>query len=182
MSYCKDCGKELLYKGADYCQHCGKAQFEESPPEVEEVEQEIPVKKLNRATKVQRTEVRIIRTVSHKSPGTAALIAFVGAIFGFPGIGHIYVGRIGRGIGILVAGFLLYIMMWITFLGAIIGGGLAAATGGGSAGFLAGGTVAVMVVLLYLGLLVWQIFNARSVAKQHNEKAERIAMNDTEAA
>lgn len=75
-----------------------------------------------------------------------------------------------------------YWMTTLTFLGAILGGGIVAAGGGGSAGFLAGGTVAVIVVLLYLGLLVWQIFNARSVAKQHNEKAQQIDIEDTEAA
>ena len=34
----------------------------------------------------------------HKSPGTAALIAFIGGLIGLPGIGHMYVGKVGRGL------------------------------------------------------------------------------------
>jgi uncharacterized membrane protein len=179
LSFCKDCGKELLYKHADYCSHCGKAQFEESTPAVEEeemVENEAP--KTRRHQKTLKKEVRIIQTVPHKSPGTAALIAFVGAIFGFPGIGHIYVGRVGRGIAILVSGFVLFFTIWITLLGSFLSG----VTGGGAPVFQIGSSFAISFALLYVGLLIWQIFNARSVAKQHNEKAQRIDMEDTEAA
>ena len=43
-----------------------------------------------------------------KSPGTAALLAFIGGIFALPGIGHFYVRKVGTGVGILIGGFILY--------------------------------------------------------------------------
>src|ERR1044071_7171472 len=53
---------------------------------------------------------RIVEQLPYKSPGTAALIAFVGGIFALPGIGHIYVGKVGKGIGILILGIALYVV------------------------------------------------------------------------
>jgi TM2 domain-containing membrane protein YozV len=44
----------------------------------------------------------------YKSPGTAALLAFMGGIFALPGIGHIYVRKVGTGVVVLISGFTLY--------------------------------------------------------------------------
>src|SRR6476661_1775786 len=49
----------------------------------------------------------VIGQISYKSPGTAMLIAVLGGIFGLSGIGHIYVGKLGRGIAILMIGVIL---------------------------------------------------------------------------
>lgn len=49
----------------------------------------------------------IVEHLPYKSPGTAALIAFIGGLFALPGIGHIYVGKVGRGIGILILGLMM---------------------------------------------------------------------------
>jgi len=90
-----------------------------------------------------------IETLPYKSPGTSALIAFIGGIFGLPGIGHIYVGNVGRGIGILLLGLVLYVLT-IVFLF----------------------TFAPMSLILSIGYLImfiWQIFSARKLAKKFNE-------------
>ena len=109
-----------------------------------------------------------INRIVYKSSGTAALLAFIGAIFGLPGIGHIYVGRIGRGLLILVGGFILYILSWLTIFAGILTGGLA-----GSASIIQGGVaMGIFFLLSYLTLLVWQIFNARSLAKKLNEQVQ----------
>lgn len=153
MKFCSECGKELPVNSKGTCPSCG-AEFST----------------LSRA----KSEIRVIQQIPHKSPGTAALIAFFGAIFGLPGIGHIYVGRVGRGIAILLSGFTLYIMSFIVFFGSVLGGALAGARAGLSFVQI-GGSLAMVLVLAYLGLLIWQIFNARSCAKKHNDQAAMIA-------
>ncbi|HEX6294353.1 MAG TPA: hypothetical protein VFZ46_04310 [Nitrososphaeraceae archaeon] len=37
------------------------------------------------------TTSSVVNQLPYKSPGTAALIAFIGGIFGLPGISHIYI-------------------------------------------------------------------------------------------
>lgn len=109
-----------------------------------------------------------INRIVYKSSGTAALIAFLGAIFGLPGIGHIYVGRIGRGLLILFAGFTLYVLSWLTFLGGLFGGAI-----GRSIPVMQAGTgLGIALMLMYFGLLIWQTFNARTLAKKLNEQIQ----------
>ena len=55
----------------------------------------------------------IVDHLPYKSPGTAALIAFIGGIFALLGLGHIFVGKIGKGFGILVSGFIIYVLFVI---------------------------------------------------------------------
>lgn len=49
-----------------------------------------------------------VERLPYKNPGTTALLAFIGGILALPGIGHIYVGKVGTGVGILIGGFILY--------------------------------------------------------------------------
>lgn len=44
----------------------------------------------------------------NQHPGTAALIGFVGAIFGFCGMGHLYIGDLESAIRLLIGGFLMH--------------------------------------------------------------------------
>lgn len=113
-----------------------------------------------------------INRIVYKSSGTAALIAFIGAIFGLPGIGHIYVGRIGRGLLILFSGLFLYILSWLTFLGGLFGG----AIGRSVPVMQAGVGLGIVLILMYFGLLIWQVFNARSLAKKFNEQIQQTGI------
>ncbi|TLX90462.1 MAG: hypothetical protein E6K94_06705 [Thaumarchaeota archaeon] len=90
-----------------------------------------------------------IETLPYKSPGTSALIAFIGGIFGLPGIGHIYVGNVGRGIGILLLGLVLYVLT-IVFLFTFA-------------------PMSLIFSIGYLIMFIWQIFSARKLAKKFNE-------------
>ena len=96
----------------------------------------------------------------YKNPTTAALIAIIGGIFGFPGIGHIYVGKLAKGILILVSGIILFVVGLIALMaGAALG----------PVGFAAGAMLGIILMIAYVAIWIWQIFNARSLAKQFNE-------------
>jgi hypothetical protein len=149
--FCSNCGEKLdTDEDIEECPKCHTALHEHSQH--------------------LETSKSVVEQLPYKSPGTAALIAFLGGIFALPGIGHIYVGKVGRGIGILVSGLILYALTVTSVF---------------SVGFLAGfenpnaasyssvglGAIAVMLILsvIYIILFIWQIFNARKLAKKFNE-------------
>ncbi len=153
--------------GPNFCSNCG---------EKLDVDEDIEVcPKCRTALHEHSKHIDIAKSVTeqlpYKSPGTAALIAFIGGIFGLPGIGHIYVGKVGKGIGILILGLILYALIVITivsvgFLASIEQTDPAAvddSSGVGALGFMLLSSVA------YLVLFIWQIFNARKLAKKFNE-------------
>lgn len=98
------------------------------------------------------TAKSIIEQLPYKNPGTAALIAFIGGIFALPGIGHIYVGKVGLGIGILILGLVLYVFS-IIFI------------------FIFP-PIALIISIVYLILFIWQISNTRKLAKRFNESVK----------
>jgi len=79
-----------------------------------------------------------------KDPGLAALIAAVGGLFGLFGLGHIYVGAIGKGIALMLLNWIL------VFLGII------------TIPILIGFIILIIDLLLYF----YQIYDAYSIAKK----------------
>lgn len=145
MTYCKQCGTELP-SGADKCANCGSPAIEGT----------------------LQTTVKMDHPVPYKSPGTAALIALVGGLFGFPGIGHIYVGRLRRGTLILVSGLVFFfVSAFMIFAGSVASIGRA-----GSGGLAAGVVLAIALSIAYIVIWIWQIFNARTLAKKFNEQVK----------
>ena len=148
LKFCSNCGKTLdLNKEIKKCAKCGI-----------DLQQQRERSTYNKS---------IVDQLPYKSPGTAALIAFIGGIFALLGLGHIYVGKVERGIGILISGIIIYvlliIMMVISFPSFLI---LAPDESSVSIG------VILMVFVLgiaYFVLWIWQIFNARKLAKRFNE-------------
>ena len=113
----------------------------------------------------------IVDQLPYKSPGTAALIAFIGGIFALLGLGHIFVGKIGKGFGILVSGIIIYVLfviMAISLPGILLLGLFESSTGDAGSGRI---IFIVMFILgiAYLVLWIWQIFNARKLARKFNE-------------
>lgn len=91
-----------------------------------------------------------------KNAGTAAVIALiVGAIL-FWGVGHIYVGKVLKGIGIMIAGWVIGGLFVLSFLSIIAVG-------------IGGLAVILLFALLALGGWIWQTFDAYSLAKQYND-------------
>jgi hypothetical protein len=112
----------------------------------------------------------IVDQLPYKSPGTAALIAFIGGIFAIPGLGHIYIGNVGRGIAILISGIVIYGLFVITIVFSLSLQGILflAAANTPPIGFESIFIIFILGVA-YFGLWIWQIFNARKRAKKFNE-------------
>lgn len=87
------------------------------------------------------------------------MLAAVPGIFGLMGIGHIYVGKIGKGIALLILGILLSILVY----GSLV---VAALTFGLGLIFTLG-----FALLLFI-LWIYQIVDAYNLAKRFNREAQ----------
>jgi TM2 domain-containing membrane protein YozV len=146
--FCSNCGETLdLDKEIKKCSKCG----------IDLQQQEVG----------STHNKSIVGQLPYKSPGTAALIAFIGGIFALPGIGHIYVGKVGKGIGILISGIIIYVLLIIMAFS--LQSTLFLAPDESSA--VGGGAILMMFILgiVYFVLWIWQIFDARKLAKKFNE-------------
>ena len=85
-----------------------------------------------------------------KSDSTTLLLAIILGLFGLSGIGHLYLGMIGRGVGILIAG----IVLWVVGVVTIMFG------------------VGVVLIIGYLVLFIWQILDSRRLCREYNDYYE----------
>ncbi|HJU80004.1 MAG TPA: hypothetical protein VJ599_10630, partial [Nitrososphaeraceae archaeon] len=87
-NFCNNCGEKLdAEKDVAECPKCHSA--------------------LHQHSEHSEAPSRIVEQLPYKSPGTTALIAFLGGLFALPGIGHMYVGKVKKGILILIGGLIL---------------------------------------------------------------------------
>lgn len=113
MVYCRNCGGNLPSENSSFCPVCGKPQ--------------------NNASAVTMAS-------QTKNPGTAIIIALIAGILGFNGIGHMYIGKIGKGIILLIVG---WIILAITILFIPVG-------------------------IIYIIFWLWQAYDVNSKAKYYN--------------
>ncbi len=152
QNFCSNCGEKLdTNVNIEECPKCHSALHEHS--------------------RHKQSSPSVVEKLPYKSPGTAALIAFIGGIFALPSIGLIYVGKVGRGIGILIFGLILYALTVATIMS---GGFLASLEQPNSAPeYSSSGIGAIGMSLVfsiaYIVFFIWQIFNARKQAKKFNE-------------
>lgn len=129
--YCTHCGA-IISKEAEICPKCGVRV--KGPPRP--------------------------RVIERKSTGLAAVLALILGFFGLWGVGHIYVGKLGRGFALLIIGVLLAIGGFLLIIGAAFAGGLAG---------LAGGAIFWVITIILLVGWIWQTFDAYNLAKRYNE-------------
>jgi TM2 domain-containing membrane protein YozV len=95
-----------------------------------------------------------------KEFGIAALLALIFGLSFLYGIGHIYVGRIGRGIILLAAGVILGILVYVSVAVSVLTFG---------AGFI----VTIFLLLVALVVNIWQTYNAYRLAKGFNAHVQQ---------
>jgi hypothetical protein len=153
VKFCSNCGNELPADTlVGYCPNCGTS-----------------VNTTNTVNQGSVYQSPVFGQISYKSPGTAMLIAVLGGIFGLSGIGHIYVGKLGRGIGILIGGVTLIaigIFMGVGFVASQLSVYSEPLTSGIQSAAL---ILEITFGLSYLVLFIWQIFDVRDYAKEFNE-------------
>lgn len=104
-----------------------------------------------------------------KSPGIALLLGLLLGWLGLWGIGQIYVGRIGRGIVLLIIGIVL--MPALLFL-AIAGSLLTFDMGAITAAMI---LIPIMLVVAFI-LFIWQAIDAYMLANRYNQAVQRTGM------
>jgi len=133
--YCTKCGINIDDESTKFCPKCG------SSVEIRSSETLTP-KEPTPNTVPSRPQ----RPAEWKSEGTTLILTIVLGIFGFGGIGHIYLGNITRGITILVVGIILLIISIFTF-----GIGL----------------------IVLIPFAIWVVFDARKQCKHYNDHLEQ---------
>lgn len=116
-----------------------------------------------------------VEHLPYKNPATTALLAFIGGILALPGIGHIYVGKVGTGVGILIGGFILYALTFSIIISV-------ASTRAYEAQYSPTGNasplpidmmVAILVLVIgYTVLFIYQIITAIRFANKFNRLAK----------
>jgi hypothetical protein len=91
-----------------------------------------------------------------KSPGVAVMLALIAGLFGFWGIGHIYAGRAGKGVVLLIAGIVIGALFWASVILTLI---------------LIGIFGVIVFGLLLFGGWLWQTYDAYLTAREYNEFA-----------
>ena len=156
--FCSNCGKTLKNLNEDN----DKKEIKKCP--------KCGIDLLPRVGGISIHNSSVVDQLPYKSPGTAALIAFIGGIFALLGLGHIYIGNVGRGIGILISGIVIYTVLIITMIFSFFLQGLSfLASGIPAIGIESISTIFVLVGIAYFVLWIWQIFNARKRAKKFNQ-------------
>ena len=85
-----------------------------------------------------------------KSEGTTLVLSIILGLFGLCGVGHMYVGQVGKGVGILIGGLVLLIV--------------------GMATILFG--VGIVFIIIFIALFIWQIVDSRKQCFYYNEYLE----------
>lgn len=124
----------------------------------------------------------------YKSESAILVLSIVVGLFGIMGVGHLYVGKIRRGIIVMVIGFSLWTVVFIPFLFLGIDNEIEQSitedleflqysdrvpqkdTTAVLIGFV---IAAVSVSIGYLVLYVWQILDSRRLCKRYNQHLEQ---------
>ncbi len=145
MIICSDCGKKTT-DDQNFCPSCGTRLGKKSNSDLESELKETKEKVKELEKKSQSQDDRDYVQTMYKSEGTTLVLAIVLGIFGISGVGHIYLGRVGKGIAILIVNLIL---------GAI----------GGATLFIG---VGVVFLIIYLVIFIWQILDSRSLCHYYN--------------
>ena len=114
--FCSSCGAALIGKSTT-CMKCGY-------------------------TKTKYNPMTPPQGALYKNEGTGLILSIVLGLFCLNGIGQIYAGKVGRGIGIMIGSWVLIVVGILTF-----GIGLIA----------------------YLAIFIWQIFDTKKLCREFNE-------------
>ena len=165
MKICVNCGREISDTDM-FCPYCGARQPSPSTIQNTPMLQSQPSPTVSGPPYPQYTLIE-----QGKDEGIAAILALVGGIFGIWGLGHLYVGKIGRGIALLLLGLVLHGSFLLFGLLAVVAkpvGVLPPASGHATMITFSFIGIILWSVLVVIGF-VWQVFDAYNLAKKYNQ-------------
>jgi len=131
-SFCPKCGKSVGNEN-EFCPKCGSG-----------------LKGQPQSTQNKQFQ----RPVEWKSESTTLLLSILLGLFGIQGVGHMYVGKIGKGVVILIGSIILLaiaIGLTATGIGAILG---------------------VPLIIGYFVMFIWQILDSKKLCGIYNRYLE----------
>ena len=109
-----------------------------------------------------------------KDTGITLLLGVLLGLFGIMGIGQLYVGKIGRGVAILLGGFAVAAVSYIAVIAYILSDSwLYDNSGYYSPDFSGLIVIALLVAVFHLAYFIWQAYDAYKLAKKYNEELYR---------
>lgn len=142
IASCNSCGTPLARPAGGFCSNCG----------VPLSDRNAPCPSCGHVKTVTGTSPGRAPPQSYvyKNEGNALILAVVLGFFGINGIGHIYIGKVGRGLWLLIGAFVLFAVGIATLL--IL--------------------VGIVILLAYFGIFIWQILDARRLCREYNEHVQ----------
>ena len=156
--FCSNCGKKLRPNGE--LRNCPKCDAD--------------------LTAYTRQPSSSVQNLTYKNPGTTALLALIGGILALPGIGHIYVGKVGTGVGILIGGFILYALTFSIIISVTSARAYEAqySSTGNASPLPIDMIVAILVLVIgYTVLFIYQIITAIRLANKFNRLVKTTGTN-----
>ena len=148
--FCGSCGTALISKNAP-CPSCGHVKTTFNPQQASSgfcgscgaalIGKSTTCMKCG-YTKTKYNPMTPPQGALYKNEGTGLILSIVLGLFCLNGIGQIYAGKVGRGIGIMIGSWVLIVVGILTF-----GIGLIA----------------------YLAIFIWQIFDTKKLCREFNE-------------
>ena len=149
--YCSHCEKDMP-KNFKFCPVCGSAppapnpppqpNYNPNPPPQPNYNPNPPPQPNYNPNPPPQPNYNPQYQAGYKDENTTLILAIILGFIGLPGIGHMYVGKVGSGVGILIGSWVLIVVGVLT-----MGIGL----------------------IVYLVLFIWQIFDSRKLCRQYNQ-------------
>ena len=145
---------------------------EESKDELKEGLSKAEEKIKSMEKKLEEQEKTTASIKRYKSEGITLVLSIVVGLMGIMGVGHIYLGRVRRGVIILIVGIIIWSGLFVPVL--ILGmlGELEEDSADPTAMIGIFGGFAVFIIGAII-LFIWQILNSRKLCKEYNEYIDK---------
>lgn len=139
-SFCSKCGSPRNVHAEAYCGKCGQKIHNNTP--------------CPNCQNYSPRQSRLQRPVEWKSESTTLVLSIILGLLGIQGVGHFYVGKIGKGVAYLIGSLVVLIIgigLTITGIGAVVG---------------------IPLLIVYFVMFLFQILDSRKLCRYYNDYLE----------
>ncbi len=159
VAYCGKCGQKVAISN-NFCQKCGAKTNQNNSDS----------SGYNQQNSQPNVSSRLQRPPEWKSVSITTILSVIIGLFGIQGVGHFYLGKIGRGIGILIAPLVLLIIGMAGLMSLTAVSVYSNAPEGVIIGYVIFG---IGSIVFYIFMFFWQIFDARKLCRYYNDYLEK---------